>query len=240
MLVLFFSINNVYADSLNDISKFAKEICDDIRPEGKINKSEVEAKLNGNISGIAKLIGGSLNIDGTISSGSTKYKGLPYEMLPTVMKDARECKQDIAKMLLNERSTIKRREGKILGEKNKPVTIVSNFKFLVDMCTKENETMTCSIIVTNEEKIDRNLIIYGRSRAFNSDGQEYQVSTVSLVDTNGFKLMLAGLPMKLKLRFESINTGEKLPLLEIAASVSRMKHHRFSAKLRNVSVTTIN
>lgn len=90
-------------------------------------------------------------------------------------------------------------------------------------------------IQTNQNK-DRNLIVYPSTRAYNMSGHEYSTSSLSLVDTNRFKMMLTGLPMRLKLNFDSIVVGDKIPKLEIMASLSRMKHHRFSAVLKDVAV----
>lgn len=94
------------AESLKDISNFAKEICDDIRLEGSIKKEEIVAKLTGEISGVAKLLGGSVNAEGDLVIKNTEYKGLPYETLPAQMKDTRACKKEMAKMLIEERKKI--------------------------------------------------------------------------------------------------------------------------------------
>ena len=120
--------------------------------------------------------------------------------------------------------------------KSASVTTAKNFKFEVKQCTRQNDNMTCLINVTNLDK-DRNLIVYPSTRVFNMEGREYNSSYLSLVDTSGFKMMLSGLPMTLKLDFDSITVGDKIPKLEIMASISRMKHHRFSAVLKNVAVS---
>jgi len=44
--------------------------------------------------------------------------------------------------------------------------------------------------------------------------------------------------MKLKLSFDSVNIGDRIPKLEILASISKMKHHRFSAVLKDVAVVS--
>jgi len=121
------------------------------------------------------------------------------------------------------------------ASKNYSVARAKNFKFEIEKCITKNKSMTCEITVTNEDK-DRNLIVYPSTRAYNMSGNEYKTSSVSLVDTSKFKVMLSGLPMRLKLSFDSVNVGDRIPKLEILASISKMKHHRFSAVLKDVAV----
>ena len=141
------------------------------------------------------------------------------------------------RILSNENNVLSAASDKSSGTapKNYSVTTAKNFKFEVENCTTKHNSMTCVITVTNQNK-DTNLIVYPSTRAYNMSGREYSVSSVSLVDTNRFKMMLSGIPMTLKLNFDSITVGDKIPKLEIMASLSRMKHHRFSAVLKDVAV----
>lgn len=242
------------AESLTDISSFAKDICDEISDGGEITRKQVEGTLEGKVGGVAKLLGASVGADGKIKVDNTLYKGLPYEKVPSQMADSRDCKKKLAIMLIEERNRItiaKPQTHDAFVQKDKllrsqkgnrqtetpsnSVTTASDFKFEVEKCTNHKNSMTCFIIVTNQNK-DRNLIVYPSTRAFNMDGREYNTSSLSLVDTSGFKMMLSGLPMRLKLIFDTITVGDNIPKLEIMASISKMKHHRFSAVLRNVAV----
>ena len=101
---------NVYADSLAEISEFSKEICDDIKASGNrtITKTDVEAKLQGNIGKVAKYIGVDFGADGKLTIGDSKeeYEGLPYESISGQMNDSRSCKLEISKMLIRERKKV--------------------------------------------------------------------------------------------------------------------------------------
>ncbi len=108
-LILLLNSSLTFGDSLREISLFAMDICDSIRTEGSISRKEITAKLEGQTKGIAKLIGASVAADGTIKIDNTEYKGLPYKSLPSQMQDSRACKKDIAKMLLDERKTAKKK-----------------------------------------------------------------------------------------------------------------------------------
>ena len=98
------------SESLDDISRFSMQICDSIRTEGSISKKELTGKLDGELRGIAKLIGASVAADGTIRIDDTNYSQLPYDALPAQMQDARACRKEIAKLLLEERNKIKAKE----------------------------------------------------------------------------------------------------------------------------------
>lgn len=95
-----------YADSLEEISIFAKDICDEIRVEGVITREKIEGKLHGEVKGIAELLGASVGAEGIILVDELKYKGLPYEKLSDQMKDARDCRKQLATMLIQERKKV--------------------------------------------------------------------------------------------------------------------------------------
>jgi hypothetical protein len=95
-----------FNESLDDISRFSMQICDSIRTEGSISKKEVTGKLDGELRGIAKLLGASVAADGTIRINDITYSQLPYDAIPAQMQDARACRKEIAKLLLEERRKI--------------------------------------------------------------------------------------------------------------------------------------
>ncbi len=94
------------AESLQSIVVFAKDICDDIIDEvgvdGKISRKQIEAKLEGSIGTVAKLIGAKLGVNGKLHLDETTYSGLPYEDLPGELRNSRECRQNLAVMLIEQ------------------------------------------------------------------------------------------------------------------------------------------
>ncbi len=115
MAVILLSFN-AHADSLMEISKFSKDICDDIETKGNriITKTDVKAQLKGKMGKIAKYIGADLGVDGKLTIGKTKeeYEGLPYESISEQMIDSRSCKREISKMLIQERKKVSKRLNK--------------------------------------------------------------------------------------------------------------------------------
>ena len=96
-----------FSESLDDISKFAREICDSIGTEGSITRQQIEGALDGEAKGtFVKLIGASLTADGRIKIDETHYYHLPHEALPAQMQDARACRKEIAELLLAERQVV--------------------------------------------------------------------------------------------------------------------------------------
>jgi len=118
-LSLSFVCTLAHGESLTDISTFAKEMCDKIRTEGKITRTEIEAKLDGEMEGVAKLLGVSVGADGKFRRDKTEYVGLPYDKLSIEMSSARECRKELAAMLINERKTI--------HSLQKPISIVGSW-----------------------------------------------------------------------------------------------------------------
>lgn len=90
----------------SEIAKFAKEICDEIRPEGTITRQEIEGRLQGEVGGVARAIGLSVGADGKLRHDKTEYKGLPIEKVSDQMKDARDCRLQVTKMLVEERNRL--------------------------------------------------------------------------------------------------------------------------------------
>ena len=124
-----------YGDSLTEISKFAQDICDQIsftNIAGDMTRKQIEGKLTGEAKAIEKLLGISLEADGKVDN--TQYKGLPYDKVAENVKDARECKQQLAKMLVEERSKIDNQKSNVSTAKEtldtKPHTKPVNTKVI--------------------------------------------------------------------------------------------------------------
>lgn len=256
ILTIPFFIGFANAESLNEISIFAKDICDDIRPAGSIKKEEVEAKLKGKIGSIAKLIGGSVSIDGSLSRGDTVYEGLPFDELPAVMKDARSCKKDIAKMLLKERSMIsddaKAPSGKTNShrEKKKPGIIdLGNTLVEIEKCSRSG-SLVCSFFLTSKNK-DRNVFIYANfpkyysSKVHDNLRNTHKASAVQIADSGrsgnqqAYNLS-ADTPVRARLIFDNISEdATQINLLHVqftygggAGTGSKL----YNAKFKNIPI----
>ena len=107
-----------YAESLKEIEKFASNICNEIRLQGSYSREKIEAKINGEIAGVAKLIGASVSANGKLNIHNEK--GLPYEKLAEQISSARDCRREIAKLLIDERKQIRQKKSKLdKAEKDK-------------------------------------------------------------------------------------------------------------------------
>jgi len=91
---------------LSEISQFAGNICDKLSTSGSIERTKIVGSLTGNARALVKLIGGSIGVDGSVTVDNMNYDGLPYEMLPEQMSDARACRKEVAYMLLEQKSAI--------------------------------------------------------------------------------------------------------------------------------------
>jgi hypothetical protein len=112
LMLLFFSVNAFSAglnrEGLREISDFANDVCDQISAGGEITRSKIEVTLNGNMTGLAKALGLSAGANGIYTKDNEIFKGVPYEKLPDQMSDSRLCKRELAKILINERSSLKK------------------------------------------------------------------------------------------------------------------------------------
>nr|VFK41310.1 MAG: hypothetical protein BECKTC1821E_GA0114239_10116 [Candidatus Kentron sp. TC] len=106
LILTLYCNHTISATSLEEISDFAKNICDEIAQEGEIKRSKIMGKLQGQASGVAKLLGAKVGLDGSIEIDHEKYKGLPIENLPEQLSDARICRKDLSALLLKERREI--------------------------------------------------------------------------------------------------------------------------------------
>lgn len=97
----------IHAQTLEEIAAFAERICSDI-PEGQFSKETIEGKFKGDLPQLAKLLGASINADGSISVAGISYKGIPYDKLSANIPTLRECKLEVTRLLLEERARIAR------------------------------------------------------------------------------------------------------------------------------------
>jgi len=132
------------AQSLTEISDFAADICDEIAQSGEITKQKIEGNINGKLSGVAKLLGGSLDAGGKIVVDEENYVGVPYEKLSDQLSNARECRRELAKTLLDERRRIDE-ERRSSGSNRVEACIISKIKeYEVPKTTSINGGATAS------------------------------------------------------------------------------------------------
>lgn len=105
LLSSFFS-GSLIAQSLSEISTFAAEICNEVAQSGDITKTKIEGNIEGKLSGVARLLGGSISSDGSVLIDETKYSGVPYEKLSGHLTSALECRRELAKILIEERRRV--------------------------------------------------------------------------------------------------------------------------------------
>ncbi len=101
----------VNSQSLSEISRFAKDICDELDVKGNMTRTKIVAGLKGNAKTISKLLGGSIGADGKITVDNIEYEGIPYDQLSAQMSNARQCKIEIAHLLLEKNTQIKGSRG---------------------------------------------------------------------------------------------------------------------------------
>lgn len=103
ILVLAFSISMITsAASLDEISNFASEICEEVEAGGIITREKVKATIEANAGNLIKLVGANISGEGTYEKEKKITEGLPYESLPEQFSDVRACKKYIARTLLEE------------------------------------------------------------------------------------------------------------------------------------------
>ncbi|MCG7539037.1 hypothetical protein [Pseudoalteromonas sp. OF7H-1] len=103
-----FISSSAMATSLDDINAFAHNICGKVETSGSISSIQVQAAIEGQINpkALAKILGGKIGANGSITINDTEYKGLPYDELPSQMSSARQCRKEVAFMLLEERRAL--------------------------------------------------------------------------------------------------------------------------------------
>lgn len=88
------------AQTLDEISRFAGEICGDI-PEGTYTKTTIKGAIEANAGLFSNLVG----ISGSASPEriTEAYKGIPFDKLPDSIPTASMCKSELAKILIERR-----------------------------------------------------------------------------------------------------------------------------------------
>lgn len=114
------------SSDLNAISLFAKDVCDEIAIGGSIRREQVEGNLGGKVSGIAKLIGAEAEADGSLTVEEQTYEGIPYGDLPEQMNNARECRLELTKLLLQERATVAHLSARTASEKRRSAESIAD------------------------------------------------------------------------------------------------------------------
>lgn len=109
------------AATFSEIADFAEKVCDRVETSGSIESTKVMGQLTGEAKALVKLIGGKVGIDGSITVENTTYKGLPFEKLPEQMSDARDCRKELALVLLEGREMVQR-------IKSDSSNVVANYK----------------------------------------------------------------------------------------------------------------
>jgi len=100
-------ISITYASSTYDeIINLSNSICDKLETKGTITVTKVKASLEGNTRKLSKILGITLNADGSIEYNNKSYDGLPYEELSKQMSDSRQCKKELAMLILNKQNDL--------------------------------------------------------------------------------------------------------------------------------------
>jgi hypothetical protein len=95
------------ADSLTEIAAFAEKICNQSL-SGSESSTEIVARLNGDIQGLAKALGISVAGGGLVKRDGSHYEGIPKDKLPASIPTPAQCKADLAKVLIEERQKLAR------------------------------------------------------------------------------------------------------------------------------------
>lgn len=108
LVILTIAPLTIQAGSLNEINKFASDICGKVATKGRIESSEIKATIEGKISPkfLAKILGTNVTANGSLVTKNSNYDGLPYESLSIQMTDARQCRKELALMLLKQKEIL--------------------------------------------------------------------------------------------------------------------------------------
>jgi hypothetical protein len=147
VMILPFTCN---ATNFSEIASFAEKICDRVETSGTIESTKVMGQLTGEAKALIKLIGGTVGVDGSITIENTTYNGLPFEKLPDQMSDARECRKDLALVLLESREIVQRAQSESMTVLSKykvnrkdfdvNLMIQPDFKAFVDFTSKNRKS----------------------------------------------------------------------------------------------------
>lgn len=222
------------ADTLAEISQFAKEVCDDIKPQGnkKITKTELEGRLKGDMGRIAKFIGAQVGVDGKLTYGDTdeQYSGLPIGSLAAQMSDSRACKKEISKMLLGERKKILSSSQKTSQEKktNKQTGHVkqsNGYEVALKKHSFDNGVLTMDFSVKSLEKTNKLFVFIShggrRTKLVDDEGKMHFVTRAGIGGGQTRNMFSANtlyqnVPMNMKLTFHGLSKNvKKIPVLDI-------------------------
>lgn len=96
-----------YASSnYNEIINLTNNICDKIETKGTITGTKIKTSLEGNTKKLSKILGITLKADGSIEYNNKSYDGLPYEELSEQIADSRQCKKELAMLILNKQNDL--------------------------------------------------------------------------------------------------------------------------------------
>lgn len=251
IVLLFLSVfpfNLVNAtDSLEEISKFSKDICDEINPKGnkKISKADIEGRLEGDMGKIAKFIGVTLEADGKITYGESneEYEGLPLDSISEQMSDSRSCKKEISMMLIKERKKVSDRSDK---KKLALQTKRSNgYEIVLEKYSYDDGVLTMDFIVKSLEK-DNKLFVFvshggRRTKLVDGGGKMHYVSKAGIgggQTRNMFasNTLYQDVPMTMNLTFAGLpNNLKKISVLDITFGNGSYKFGRsFSVKFKDL------
>ena len=93
------------ADSLSEIAAFADKICTQSLT-GNESSTSVVANLNGDVNGLAKALGITVNAGGLVKHDGTRYEGIPKDKLPSSIPTPAQCKLEVARLLIDEREKL--------------------------------------------------------------------------------------------------------------------------------------
>jgi|GEM_PF-4191855 len=108
----------IKAESLDEIGKFAEKICIN-EVQGHITRDSIETGIKADVKGLAKLLGLSVEADGSLKHDNQTYNGIPIDKLSEKIPTPAQCKSELAKILLDERKRLQSEEKKWLTQLKK-------------------------------------------------------------------------------------------------------------------------
>ena len=95
------------AQSLSEIVSYSATICDDIIKDigtkSEITRTLVQGKVEASLPKLAKIIGAKLGGEGELLYDSTVTIGIPFEKLPDQLSSARDCRERLTVLFIEER-----------------------------------------------------------------------------------------------------------------------------------------
>lgn len=94
------------SSTFDEIVKFSNDICDKLDTKGTLSVTHIKAAIEGDTQKLSKVLGISIKADGNIEYTNTNFNGLPYEQLPKQMENSRQCKKELAMLILNKQNDL--------------------------------------------------------------------------------------------------------------------------------------